>query len=275
MRVLDVSVADAAVAVHDTEGAGPPVVLCHGNSCSSRCFRFQLEGRLGRRFRLIAIDLPGHGDSAPARTPRASYTLPGYAEALVEVARQTQATRAAFVGWSLGGHVVMEAMPRLTDASGFLLFGAPPIASNADMARAFSADPALQAVFREDSTDQEVAALVSLFFKPGRAVPASFVEDFRRTDKRARSSLAASLARGEFADEVRIVAGLAQPLAVLHGSFEACMQRPYVDQVPMPTLWRGAIQEVPDAGHTPQWEAPARFDELLEAFVLDAAARSS
>lgn len=49
---------------------GPAIVLCHGNSSSHRTFEQQLRGELGRRFRLVAIDLPGHGESARARDPR-------------------------------------------------------------------------------------------------------------------------------------------------------------------------------------------------------------
>lgn len=262
-----------SLAVH-CSGDGPPIVLCHGNSCSSRCYWHQLEGRLARRFRLIAVDLPGHGDSEPASSPAASYTLPGYAAALVEAAGQLDARSAVFVGWSLGGHVVLEASAQLPIAAGFLVFGSPPVSSSADFPAALSTHPALQAGFREDSTEREIDECLSLFFKPGTLLPDAFREDFRRTDKRARSSLAASLARNEFLDEVRIVAGLDRPIAVLHGRFDSCVQRNYLDQVPFPTLWRGRIQEVPDAGHAPQWETVKQFDSLLEDFVIDCMARA-
>jgi pimeloyl-ACP methyl ester carboxylesterase len=39
----------------------------------------------------------------------------------------------------------------------------------------------------------------------------------------------------------------------------------------MPTLWRGCVQLVEGAGHSPQWESPGRFDALLSAFVHDTA----
>jgi pimeloyl-ACP methyl ester carboxylesterase len=37
----------------------------------------------------------------------------------------------------------------------------------------------------------------------------------------------------------------------------------------MPRLWRGAVQMIPDAGHTLQWETPRVFDALIEAFVRE------
>ena len=45
----------------------------------------------------------------------------------------------------------------------------------------------------------------------------------------------------------------------------------YFGSVAMPTLWRGAVQMILDAGHTPQWETPTAFDALVEAFVEETA----
>jgi pimeloyl-ACP methyl ester carboxylesterase len=43
----------------------------------------------------------------------------------------------------------------------------------------------------------------------------------------------------------------------------------------MPTLWRGAVQSIPDAGHIPQWEQAETFNALLGAFVNDCERRVS
>ena len=244
-------------------GSGPPIVFCHGNSCSSRCFEKQLASDLAKRFRLIAIDLPGHGDSPPAATPATTYCLGGYANALAAIASALDATNALFVGWSLGGHVVLEATDRLPRATGYLIFGTPPIGSLAEFLQAAYEHPALAVAFREDSTDEEIRDLVSLFFRPGAPIPEQFVDDVRRTDKRARASLAESAGRGEMRDERRVVADLTRPLAVLHGAHERVVRRAFFDTVAMPTLWRGAVQELPDAGHAPQWESPELFNRLL------------
>ena len=134
MRNTSVRVAGASVAVHCVGDDGLPIVLVHGNTGSHRCFQQQFDSPLAERFRLIAVDLPGHGDSEPALDPAATYTLPGHARALVEVARALDATDGVFVGWSLGGYVVLEAIPQLPRAAGFLVIGAPPIASAADLA---------------------------------------------------------------------------------------------------------------------------------------------
>jgi len=42
---------NGALAVHQSSGDGPPIVLLHSNSTSARAFSRQLEGSLGRRRR--------------------------------------------------------------------------------------------------------------------------------------------------------------------------------------------------------------------------------
>ncbi len=264
-----VQIGEQSIAVRRAGRAGPFVVFVHGNSCSSRCFQRQLDSDLSERFQLVAIDLPGHGDSAKAPPSATRYTLPSYAEVVVAVARQLGASSGVFVGWSLGGHVLLEASDELTEAAGLLVFGAPPIASSADFPRALSANPAVHAAFRESSTEEEIRALLSLFFKAGYPLPPLFLEDFRRADPQARALLGASVGANALDDEVRAVAAWGRPLAVLHGAHDAIANLAYLVDVPMPTLWRGALQLIPGVGHAPQWEDPAAFNRLLHDFTSD------
>ena len=56
---------------------------------------------------------------------------------------------------------------------------------------------------------------------------------------------------------------------MLHGAEEQLVNGAYFASLTMPTLWRGAVQTIPGAGHAPQWETPQAFDALLEAFVAE------
>jgi pimeloyl-ACP methyl ester carboxylesterase len=107
MKTQKIDTPNGAIAVHESAGQGPPVVFIHGNSSSSRAFSRQLEGPLGRRLRLVAVDLPGHGKLADAKDPSA-YSLPGHARAVRAALDALGIDEAHFVGWSLGGHVALE-----------------------------------------------------------------------------------------------------------------------------------------------------------------------
>ena len=81
MKTLKIDAANGAIAFRNSGGKGPAAVLIHGNSSSSRVFSRQLDGPLGERFRLVAVDLPGHGASDDAKD-RSAYSLPGHVRAI-------------------------------------------------------------------------------------------------------------------------------------------------------------------------------------------------
>jgi pimeloyl-ACP methyl ester carboxylesterase len=257
------------IAVYESAGAGPGVLLIHGNSSSAKAFSPQLDGSPGASLRLVAIDLPGHGASERASDPDRAYTLPGYARVVRDVVDEMRLGDAVIVGWSLGGHIALEASALLPQASGFFIFGTPPLAFP-PAADAFLPTPAMGSTFRADLTSEEMDAYAAAFFRPGFGrIPESFLADVRATDKRVRSALGASIAPDGYADEAAIVARLDKPLAILQGAEEQLVNPAYFERLTMPTLWRGKVQIVAGAGHAPQWERPLDFNALLESFVAD------
>jgi pimeloyl-ACP methyl ester carboxylesterase len=268
MQPQTVQVNSHTIAYYESAGKGRPALLVHGNSCSGLSYRRQLDSPLGEKHRLVAIDLPGHGDSQRAADPQTLYTLPGYAGIVSGAAERLGLDDAVFVGWSLGGHIILEASPQLPSASGFVIFGTPPLAFPPAMAEAFMPHPAMAAAFKAELTEAEMGAYVAAFFKLGTTdIPEAFKADVRRTDGQARAALAGSIRPGGYIDEIEVVAHLTAPLAVLHGEQEQLVNASYFGTLAMPTRWRGAVQVIPDAGHAPQWEQPERFNALLEAFI--------
>ena len=271
MRSQIVQVGPQTINFYESAGRGPAALLVHGNSCSGLSFRHQLDGSLGAKHRLVAIDLPGHGESAPAADPQSTYTLPGYAGIVAGVVELLGLQEAVYVGWSLGGHVLLEASDQLPGARGLMIFGTPPIGDPSTMAQAFLPNPAMGSGFKADLTEEEIDALAAAFFKPGtQHIPDVFITDIRRTDGQARQVLGGSVRPGGYRDEVEVVANLSIPLAVLHGEHDQLVNLAYIQALAMPALWRGEVQVIPDAGHTPQWEEPKQFNALLEAFLKDA-----
>ena len=79
---------------HDERGSGPAIVLIHGHPFSRRMWGGQLDA-LSDRFRVVAPDLPGYGESPPRGetiTPR------GLAAAVVELMDALGVERATVVG---------------------------------------------------------------------------------------------------------------------------------------------------------------------------------
>lgn len=267
MEQQSVEIAGQRISYLETSGAGDAVIFVHGNSSSARTWLPVLDGGFGQRFRCLALDLPGHGQSAPAGDV-AAYSLPGYAAVLAGFARALGAARPVIVGWSLGGHIALEAAAALPEAAGLAIFGTPPIGSAAQLAEAFLPNPAMNTGFTAAVTEAEAAAYAASFTAPGSALPAGvFVPDILATDGAARTGLLASVGEGRFADEVAIVAELRQPLAILQGAGEQLVNLDYLRKLTVPTLWRGEVQVIPGAGHAPHQEVPERFAGLVSEFI--------
>jgi pimeloyl-ACP methyl ester carboxylesterase len=245
------------------------VVFVHGNSSSARTWLPVMTGDFGRRFRCLALDLPGHGRSEPARD-HADYSLPGYAAVLTGFAEELGASSTVVVGWSMGGHIAMEAAPMLSEARGFVIFGAPPVESPTQMAEAFLPNSAAGALFSAHVSEAEAKLAVESFTAPGSPLDTDeFVSDILSTEGAARTGLQSSVGAARFADEIAIVAALRRPLAILHGADEQLVSLDYLRKLNIPALWHGKVQVIPCVGHAPHQEAPQQFADLLTEFIDD------
>jgi pimeloyl-[acyl-carrier protein] methyl ester esterase len=98
--------ADGRLLAYREAGTGLPLVLLHGWSMSSAVF-YEAIAAFSERFRVLAPDLRGHGRSDRADT----YTFADFAGDLEEWLTALDLHEVAFVGWSLGGQVLLELYP--------------------------------------------------------------------------------------------------------------------------------------------------------------------
>jgi pimeloyl-ACP methyl ester carboxylesterase len=102
--------------------AGPrdafPVVLVHGAASTRKMWVPQMEA-LSDEFRMIAVDLPGHGTLREQ-----PFRLETAVQAVMASLRQQTTDRALIVGISLGGYVAMAcALDHPQDIAGLVLSG--------------------------------------------------------------------------------------------------------------------------------------------------------
>ena len=87
-------------------GFGPPLILVHGYLASHTSWD-AVFAPLAARFRVIAPDLPGFGDSEKPPAARYGYTAAAFAESLVDLIAALDVNRASVIGQRMGATVAL------------------------------------------------------------------------------------------------------------------------------------------------------------------------
>lgn len=249
MKTHTLTVNHQPVAVYDSATTAPPVVFVHGNSHHSGSFTALIQALPESSFRTILIDLPGHGASSAATDSQLAYSIPWYADTLIEITETLAVPDAVFVGHSLGGHVILEALPTLERARGALLMGAPPVSSPADLGDAFLPNPSAQAFFKDSMSAEDAAGIRAALHPASADFTTEVLTAYGHTDPAARTRLAESIATGDFRDEKAVIADASVPVALLAGEDDHLINPAYYDTLPPRNLWLGAAQRLTGCGH--------------------------
>ncbi|PZM13213.1 alpha/beta hydrolase [Rhizobium tubonense] len=268
MNEKTVETSHGQIAVYDTPGDQLPVLMIHANSVCKETFHFQIEALTGKN-RIIAVDLPGHGQSSDAVDPLHTYNFDGYADAVCEVIETLGVNRFAILGHSLGGHVALELMRLLPEeTAGTMIFGTPPIPPGpAGAALGFLPNPQFAYTGKEVLTKQEIDMVVELALGSD-AVPDEFWKTtVRRTDGRSRKLMIDAALSGKHLDQRALVENSAVPLAVINGADDPVINLDYIDSLKFRSLWaRGAVR-LENAGHGLHWQKHREFNSLLDSFL--------
>lgn len=106
-------------------GEGPPVVCLHGLGGTKASF-LPTVSALAEHNRVIAVDLPGFGDSHKPLT--AAYDAPYFANAVAAMLDELELERADLIGNSMGGRIAIEAGLRDPDRVGRVVLLSPAVA---------------------------------------------------------------------------------------------------------------------------------------------------
>jgi pimeloyl-ACP methyl ester carboxylesterase len=236
---------------YEIHGSGPPLLLSHGYSSTSRMWDGQVAA-LKDRYQVIAWDMRGHGESDyPTDQSLYSEALTvGDMKALLDLAG---AKKAIVAGLSLGGYMSLAfhaSHPERVRA--LMLFDTGP-GFKKDQARAKWNETARQ---RADTLEANGLAALNTS------------DEVRLTRHRDATGLARA-ARGMLAQQNdRVIQSLdkvAVPTLVLVGANDTNFLAA-TDY--MAAKIKGSTKAViPDAGHAANLHQPARFNQAVEAFL--------
>jgi pimeloyl-ACP methyl ester carboxylesterase len=261
------------VRYRDSGGDGPVVLMIHGISESLEFWGPQLDAA-GEELRVIALDVPGHGLSAPGDQP---YGPEKFARFMWQLVDALGIDKLTLVGNSMGGAISVlmaglapERVKGLLLANSallgqdtpviFRLLSLPVIGSLLSKPNKKAVEGQINVLFYDQSAVSETIKQVieRNNFHPGNA------QSFRNTLK-----LMVGVS-GQLATEIEKVLAtlgrLQMPVLFLHGRQDAVL--PFSHSVEAEKrVTNSQLVIFEDCGHTPQIEKPEEFNKLLREFV--------
>src|SRR5258708_15345792 len=102
---------DDAEIFYEIRGKGPPVVLLHPFPCHHE-FWDPVAAALDSRYQLMLPDLRGHGDSEIGEGPA---LMQKHASDIARVLDAARVGKAAFIGCSIGGYILVLFLGRFSE----------------------------------------------------------------------------------------------------------------------------------------------------------------
>jgi pimeloyl-ACP methyl ester carboxylesterase len=194
--------------------------------------------------------------------------MPGYAEAAVELLEVMGIDRAAIYGWSLGGHIALEMLPRFPGLVGMMLSGTPPVGQGAEKVMAgFKPNPNAGIVGKTELTPEEVEILIYATY--GGPIDAALRAALNRTDGRARAIMFQALLAGQTSDQRALVENSDVPIAIVNGADDLLVNLDYIGGLAFRNLWDKHCFTFRGAAHAPFLQAQHAFDPIFSRFLSD------
>jgi pimeloyl-ACP methyl ester carboxylesterase len=250
-------------------GQGPALILVHGLTASHAIWELTLAA-FADRWRVIAPDLPGHGESDK---PDAPYTIDFFAGMVRSLARELGVREAVLAGSSLGGQVVLEVAAWYPTFARALILAAPAVGYSAAMR------PVGQALRMLTGPRVLRASLTQLFqqnfhdrTRIGHVTRRRILEErLAAPDFPAFARAVARSLGGVLTADAQPLERVTQPVLVVWGREDRLVPLARSERL-LRRLPQARLHVLEQCGHLPMLEQPAAFNRAAEGFLREALA---
>jgi len=262
---------DGAKIYYEDHGEGQPILLVHGWMCSSKFWQKNVP-ELATIFRVVTLDLRGHGNSSKALS---GHTIAQYARDVRTVIEHLGLRDIVLAGWSLGGPVVLSYYEQYSKDSHLKALGlvdaAPfpfsPAAWNSHALRNYNYD-GMNATFADYAADPRkfaIAFTTRMFHqKPSDTEMDWVVAEMMKTPTWIAEAAYSDFVMSDYAKSLQAINVPVIVFAANSGVFRngIAMGKAIANQVP-----QGTLIPFENAGHILFYEQPGKFNAALTDFV--------
>lgn len=237
-------------------GKGKALVCFHSTPASAQFYRPQLE-HFAHAYRVIAVDLRGHGDSDK---PRGLYRISEFLQDFIHIFDALELKDFVLVGCSVGGIVAqLYAMENAANLRGLVLIGSPCSRRGRDVA-------AFRKAVREKGWEKVVRGLVDkqLYRATSSDIKEWAIQEYLKTPLHVRQAEEeALLADVHHTDRLHEIS---TPTLLVAGEAE---DREIFDQMELMShrIPNAEWHVLPGAAHVANFEKPVEFNAILERFL--------
>ncbi|MGH2726377.1 MAG: alpha/beta fold hydrolase [Actinomycetota bacterium] len=243
------------------EGSGPPVLLLHGVLMDRSMWDHQIDA-LKDRFRCVAIDAPGHGESAGVEMGVDFYR---YAEMVAGVCDQLGIDSAYWCGQSMGGFTSFRAALAMPErVKGLVLIDTQAHEEDKDKLAQYEAF--LQVSLADGVSDDLAGVLVMLLFSGSYAAkPES--DTWRKKLMSADIQAEHAMVRAVFdRDDIHDRLGeIKCPAIVIHGLEDVSIEPERGEEVAR--VLGATYVPIANAGHASPVEEPKAITTAIATFL--------
>jgi pimeloyl-ACP methyl ester carboxylesterase len=252
------------------ENSNEIVFFIHGNSCSSRMWQKQFESELLLKYRLIAIDLPGHGLSSTSKNPFEDYSPIGTAKILSKAIREiSHGNPSLLVGFSYGSNLTAEVTKFDLNPVGIVLLGSCVLGEGYGLDKIFVQNNTPSIFLYNEANESIVSDFLNKAISHGNEEDIrNSIEDYLIVSTDFKPALFKTVAEGKISDEIKILQQLNISVCVIFGMEDNLININYLDDTPFP-IWRNTIYKFSGAGHWVNIENADKFNQILSEYLTD------
>ena len=254
---LTTTSADGVPIAYQVHGHGEQtLVFVHGWSCDRTYWHFQRDA-FSQDYRVVTLDLAGHGDSGAGRS---AWSIANFARDVAAVIDAVDARNVIVIGHSLGGPIVLEAallrpgrvvgvigVDASTLSDGAAAQGLAPLIERMRTNYGVEARAFAQGMFRPTSPPELAGEVVNAMVKTPPEVGIPVLEGLRVWGKDRQADA---------------MAALAVPVALIVAG-----SRPAPTQLQNSRAPLVGVERIPDVGHFLMMEDPHAFNAALQRLL--------